>query len=42
MAACVTAHGDVAVIENGNDRVQVLTAAGAFVRAFGSEGSGDG
>jgi DNA-binding beta-propeller fold protein YncE len=40
--ACVTAGGAIAVVELNNHRVQILTAEGVFVRAFGEEGAGDG
>ena len=38
----VAANGHVLVTEMGNQRVQVLTDEGGFVRAWGGEGSGPG
>jgi hypothetical protein len=40
--ACATAGGVIAVVEQNNHRVQILTAEGGFVRAFGKGGAGDG
>ncbi len=34
--------GTLYVVDQGNDRVQVITTSGAFVSKFGSAGSGDG
>lgn len=34
--------GNLYVVDQGNDRVQIITTSGAFVRKWGSSGSGDG
>ena len=35
-------QGYIAVADSGNNRIQVFTADGVFVKAFGCWGSGDG
>jgi RHS repeat-associated protein len=34
--------GDLYIVDTGNDRIQELSSAGAFIRTFGSAGSGSG
>ena len=38
----IDAHGDIWVVDTGNDRVQELSEAGAYLSQFGSKGSGSG
>ncbi|MDA4116407.1 MAG: Ig-like domain repeat protein [Thaumarchaeota archaeon] len=38
----VDAAGNLYVVDEGNQRIQVFTGTGTFVRAWGSSGSGDG
>ena len=38
----VDSSGNLYVVDEGNQRIQVFTGAGTFVRAWGSSGSGDG
>jgi sugar lactone lactonase YvrE len=35
-------EGNIFVLDNGNDRVEVFNAAGEYLRQFGSPGSGEG
>lgn len=42
VAAAVDGTGDVYIVDNGNSRVRVLSQANAFLRQFGSAGSGPG
>lgn len=35
-------QGYIVVADSGNNRIQVFTADGVFVKAFGCWGSGDG
>jgi tripartite motif-containing protein 71 len=37
----IDGHGNVWVVDRGNDRVEEFTAAGQFMAAYGSEGSGE-
>jgi len=38
----VTSDGDVYVADTGNNRIQVFTPGGGFVRKWGTRGTGDG
>src|SRR5262249_26286808 len=38
----VAPNGDVVVSDSGNDRIQVFTSQGRFMRQFGSQGAGKG
>jgi DNA-binding beta-propeller fold protein YncE len=38
----VDSHGDIWVVDNGNDRVEEFSEAGLFLQQFGSEGTGNG
>ena len=34
--------GEVYVVDSANDRVEIFSASGTFISAFGTKGSGDG
>jgi YD repeat-containing protein len=41
-AVAIDSHGELLIADEGNNRIEVLSEAGAYISQFGSKGSGNG